>query len=56
MNISKEQGREDTKNKSREEGGEGEEEEADKSMEPGLQRTGRQCTRTGTSGCWRFWT
>ena len=41
--------REDTKNKNREEGGEGEGGEADKHMETGLEHPGKKCTRTGTS-------
>ena len=41
---------EDTTNKRWEEGGEGEEGEADKRMEPGLEHPGKTCTRTGTSG------
>ena len=56
MNKSKEQMRKDAKNKSREAGGEGEEGEADKHMEPGLEHQGKTCTRTGTSFCWRLWT
>ena len=56
MNKSKELGREDPKNKSGEEGGEGEEGEADKRMEPRLEHPGKQRTRTGTSGWWRPWT
>ena len=48
--------RDDTKNKRREEGGEGEEGEADKRKEPGLEHPGKTCTRTGTSGLWRPWT
>ena len=50
MNKSEQQEREDTKNKSQEKGGEGEEGGADKSMEPGLKHPGRKCTRTGTFG------
>ena len=48
--------REDTKNKRREEEGEGDEGEADKHMEPGLEHPGETCTQTGTSGWWRPWT
>ena len=48
--------REDTKKKNREEGGEGEEGEADKHMETGLEHLEKKCTRTGTSGWWRPWT
>ena len=48
--------REDTKNKNREEGGEGEEGEADKHMETGMEHPGKKCTRTSTSGLQRPWT
>ena len=50
MNEGKEQMRKDTKNKSREAGGEGEEGEAAKHMEPGREQTGTQRSRTATSG------
>ena len=56
MNKSKQLGREDPKIKSGEEGGEGEEGEANKRMEPRLEHPGKQRTRTGTSGWWRPWT
>ena len=39
----------DTKNKNWEEGGKGEEEEADKHMETRLEHPGKKCTRTGSS-------
>ena len=42
--------REEKKNKRREEGGEGEEGQADEHMEPGLEHPGKKCTRTGTTG------
>ena len=42
--------RKDTKNKSLEAGGVGEEAEAAKHMEPGQEQPGKQRTRTGTSG------
>ena len=56
MNKSKELGREDPKNKSGEEGGEGEEGEADKRLEPRMEHPGKQRTRSGTTGWWRPWT
>ena len=48
--------KEDKKNNRREEGGKGEEGEADKHMEPGLDHPGKQRTRTATSGGRRLWT
>ena len=48
--------REDTKDKSREEGGEGEEEKADKRKELGREHPGKQRTRNGTSRGRRPWT
>ena len=48
--------KEDKKSNRREEGGEGEEGEADKHMEPRLEHPGKQRTRTGTSGGRRPWT
>ena len=48
--------REDTKDKSQKEGGEGEEEKADKRMERGREHLGKQHTRTGTSEGQRPWT
>ena len=50
MNKGKEQMRKDTKNRSREAKGEGEEGEAAKDMEPGQEQPGKQRTRTRTSG------
>ena len=43
-------GREEKKNKRREEGGEGEEGEADEHMEPGLEHPGNKYTGTGITG------
>ena len=42
--------REDKKNQRREEGGEGEEAEADEHMERGLEHPGQKYKRTGTTG------
>ena len=50
MNKSKEQMRKDTKNKRRKAGGQGEEREAAKHMEPGWEQPEKQRTRTGASG------
>ena len=47
--------REDTKDKSQEERGEGEEEKADKRMEHGREHPGKRRTRTGTSEGQRPW-
>ena len=53
MNKSKEQMRNNTKNRRREAGGEREQGEAAKHMEPGWEQPGKQRTRTGSSGVGR---